>query len=382
MFYYYFRVFNWFCTAFGMKKPFLLSNGQACNVTYWSKLWSVMVITIFIVLDFTSDNESTKEGIKTYFEDISDINDLIFNIIILIIDFFHPSTLWSELYMTLSNIFNRLKLSNRNLKMIALKLYVWIFLPSVVFIPIFFMEIFIPQFAQFTILIKVPGYLATLHLVIHLCLVLAVLRNINKILNKTHQFNVKDTEIPFLTKESSMFRYFRYFFNTNVNFMVADVSDSNFSIQSLCKIYDDLITCIQLLEKLHGKQILCTIWMMFSGAVIGVTLMSCEEVECPGIITIRIVLPFIWSSLCCIVGDQLKQEVEWTEILIMKHLIDFKCDLPRKKVLETFKQLVSTNKLQFTAGNLFRVNYHLIIGTIMNVITYSIICIQLFLRTN
>ncbi|XP_063386493.1 uncharacterized protein LOC134672480 [Cydia fagiglandana] len=376
MFYYYFRVFNWFCTAFGMKKPFLLSNGQACNFTYWSKFWSVMVITIFIVLHFTSDNESTKEGIKTYLDDISDINELIFNIIVLVIDFFHPSTLWSELYMTLSNIFNCLKLSNRNLKMIALKLYVWIFLPSVVFIPIFFMEIFIPQFAQFTILIKVPGYLAILHLVIHLHLVLAVLRNINEILNKAH---VKDTEITFLTKESSMFRYF---LNTKINFMEADVSDSNFSIQSLCKIYDDLITCIQLLEKLHGKQILCTIWMMFSGAVIRVTLMSCEEVECPWLITIRIVLPFIWSSLCCIVDDQLKQEVELTEIIIMKHLIDFKCDLSRKKVLETFKQLVSTNKLQFSAGSLFCVNYHLIIGTVMNVITYSIICIQLFLRTD
>lgn len=60
----------------------------------------------------------------------------------------------------------------------------------------------------------------------------------------------------------------------------------------------------------------------------------------------------------------------------------FVLDLPRKKVLETFKQLVSTNKLQFTAGNLFRVNYHLIIGTVMNVITYSIICIQLLLRTD
>ncbi|XP_063548056.1 uncharacterized protein LOC134755431 [Cydia strobilella] len=379
MFYYYFRVFNWFCTAFGMKKPFLLSNGQACNFTYWSKVWSVMVITIFIAIHFISNNDSTKEGIKTYVEDISDINDLIFNIIILIIDFFHPLTLWTELYMTFGNIFNRLKLSNRNLKMIALKLYVWIFLPSVVFIPTFFMEIFIPQFAQFTILIKVPGYLATLHLVIHLHLALAVLRNINKKLYKAHQFYVKDTEIPFLTKESSMFRYF---LNINVNFMEADVSDSNFSIKSICKIYDDLITCVKLLEKLHGKQILCTIWMMFSGAVIGVTLMSCEEVECPWILSIRIVLPFIWSSLCCIVDDQLRQEVDWTEILIMKHLIDFKCDLPRKKVLETFKQLVSTNRLQFTAGSLFRVNYHLIFGTVMNVITYSIICIQLFLRTD
>ncbi|XP_063374466.1 uncharacterized protein LOC134662125 [Cydia amplana] len=379
MFYYYFRVFNWFCTAFGMKKPFLLSNGQAFNVTYWSKFWSVMVITIFIALDFTSDNESTKGGIKTYLDDISDINDLIFNIIILIIDIFHPSTLWSELYMTFSNIFNRLKLTNQILKMIAFKLYVWIFLPSVVFIPIFFMEIFIPQFAQFTILIMVPGYLATLHLVIHLHLVLAVLRNINKLLNKANQFHVKDTEIPFLTTESNMFRYF---LNIDVNFMEADVSDSNFSIISLCKIYDDLITCVQLLEKLHGKQILCTIWMMFSGAVLGVTLMSCEEVECPWIITIRILLPFIWACLCCFVDDQLRQEVEWTEILIMKRLIDFKCDLPRKKVLETFKQLVSTNKLQFTAGNLFRVDYHLIIGTVMNVITYSIICIQLFLRTD
>lgn len=244
MFYYYFRVFNWFCAAFGMKKPFLLPNGQACNVTYWSKFWSVTVITIFIAINFASKGEGTREDIKFYLEDIADINDLIFNIIIIIIDIFHSSTLWSELYMTFSNIFNRLKMSNRNLKMIALKLYLWIFLPSVVFILTIFLEIFIPQPVQFIILIKVPGYLATLHLVIHLHLVLAVLRSINKILNKSHQFTS--------VKESSMFRYF---FNINVNFLEADVSDSNFSIKFLCKIYDDLITCIQLLEKLHGKQV-------------------------------------------------------------------------------------------------------------------------------
>ncbi|XP_073953005.1 uncharacterized protein [Choristoneura fumiferana] len=121
---------------------------------------------------------------------------------------------------------------------------------------------------------------------------------------------------------------------------------------------------------------------MFSSAVIGATLVSSEETKNPWMVITRSVLPFTWFALCCFVDDKLKKEVEWTEILIMKHLIDFKCDLPRKNILETFKQLVSTNSLQFTAGNLFHVNYAMILGTVMNVITYSIILVQLFISTN
>ncbi|XP_013173867.1 PREDICTED: uncharacterized protein LOC106122454 [Papilio xuthus] len=87
---------------------------------------------------------------------------------------------------------------------------------------------------------------------------------------------------------------------------------------------------------------------------------------------------YLWYYLCCYVNEQMSKEVEQAEILIMKYLINFKCDQSRRNLMSTFKQLVSTNRIQFTACNLFRLNYANILRTIVSVITYSIILNQLF----
>ncbi|XP_037296981.1 uncharacterized protein LOC119190059 [Manduca sexta] len=79
------------------------------------------------------------------------------------------------------------------------------------------------------------------------------------------------------------------------------------------------------------------------------------------------------------IEDKLAKEVKQVETHIVKYLIDYRCDETTRNVLQTFKQLVSTNRLMFTAGNVFRLDYGMILGTIINIITYSIILIQLFL---
>ncbi|CAG4945292.1 uncharacterized protein LOC123695092 [Colias croceus] len=121
-----------------------------------------------------------------------------------------------------------------------------------------------------------------------------------------------------------------------------------------------------------------TIWLMFSSAVSAVALISSEQTKHPWLDFVQGLLPFIWYSIGCYLDDQIRKEVERTDLIIIKHLIDFRYDQNTKDVLNVFKQAISINSLQFTAGNLYRLNYASMLGTVVSVITYSIMVIQLF----
>lgn len=45
----------------------------------------------------------------------------------------------------------------------------------------------------------------------------------------------------------------------------------------------------------------------------------------PFLTVLRLVAPLLWYTTLGFLDDQLRQEVELTEIVIMKHLIDFRC---------------------------------------------------------
>ncbi|CAK1544064.1 unnamed protein product [Leptosia nina] len=143
-------------------------------------------------------------------------------------------------------------------------------------------------------------------------------------------------------------------------------------------MYDDLCTCVQLLQKLHSLQIILTTWLMFSSAVSAVALVSTEKTDTPWLSAVNGLFPFFWYSIGCYIDDQIRQEVERTDLIIIKLLIDFRCDDTTKDILNVLKQAISINTLQFTAGNLYRLNYATMLGTLVSVITYSIIVIQLF----
>ncbi|XP_073953004.1 uncharacterized protein [Choristoneura fumiferana] len=183
MFYHYFRVFNWFSCVFGLKKPFLFLYGETNKINYWNKLWSIAVIASLIALDFITINVTTDFNIKRNLQQISDTNDLIFNIIIILLNL-NGEKIYVKLYEIMNNIFKQVKLSDFNQKMIALKSYAWLFLPTATLVNSILMELYVPESPQFALLIKVPCYLSILHLVVHLLLILAVLRLLNhKLLN-------------------------------------------------------------------------------------------------------------------------------------------------------------------------------------------------------
>lgn len=254
MFYYYFRVFNWFCCAFGLKKPFLLLSGQAHRITYWHKLWSFVIIAALIALDSMAINVTTDFAIKRNLQQISETNDLIFNIIIILLNL-SAEKIYAELYETMNNIFKQFKLSDYNQKMISLKLYAWFFLPTAVLVNSIAMELYVPESPQFALIIKVPCYLSTLHLVVHLHLILAVLRLVNHKLTTANVLHTTLNKHLIRVEHSSRkFSKLKYFLDLDINFIDIDERGQNFSFTLLCKVYDDLSSCIKLLEKCHGKQ--------------------------------------------------------------------------------------------------------------------------------
>nr|XP_032516176.1 uncharacterized protein LOC116769245 [Danaus plexippus plexippus] len=167
-----------------------------------------------------------------------------------------------------------------------------------------------------------------------------------------------------------------YIFNYNIYFPYVK-SDIVIDLKILCKIYDDLCSCLQLLEKCHGVDVLLTVWLMFTNAVAAVTIITKNETTAPSLEIIKAVEVILWFCVGCFIDEQMTQEVEYTQLLVIKNLINFKCDKNRKEVLNTFNTVINSNRLQFRACNLYRMNYGTILGTVVSVITYSIIAVQL-----
>ncbi|CAK1579386.1 unnamed protein product [Parnassius mnemosyne] len=217
------------------------------------------------------------------------------------------------------------------------------------------------------------------HLIIHLFLLLAFLKVINIKLSQLLTFNrgrATDPNVSYLEPMQKRKRSFAYLCNTNISFI--EINPQKGDLKSLCLFYDDISSCIRLLEINHGSQVFLIVWLMFSNTVIGVTMIIVTEKILPWLVISKSAELFIWYYLACYISEQIGNEVKETELLIIKHVIDFRCDEPKRNLLMTFKQLVSSYQIRFTACNLFHLNYGTMLGTIVSVITYSIILNQLF----
>ncbi|CAB3257460.1 unnamed protein product, partial [Arctia plantaginis] len=114
--------------------------------------------------------------------------------------------------------------------------------------------------------------------------------------------------------------------------------------------------------------------------VVGVTLLAGDKESIKWLVLYKTISPFLWGFIICLINEQLCEEVGTTITLIIKCLIDHRSAPTMKPALDTFKQLVTNDRLQFTACNLFNLRYSMLLGTVLNVITYSVIMIQMFLN--
>ncbi|XP_061385402.1 uncharacterized protein LOC116769245 [Danaus plexippus] len=385
MFYFYFRGFSIICSIFGLSKP-LVSSQPDYNpsIFSWRTLWSLVVVAsliIFSVFQMKIDMNSIVDSIHS---EISYTNNVIVSVIIIL----NNITNWEKIYR-MYDVFDKvnreLKLRPNSIKMMSLKLYVWFFIELSLLSIFAILEItYVVQ--PYVIIIRIPVFLSIFHLIVHLSLMLSVLKVIN--FNMLELLKKNSTDDVVIYSYETTTGAVSYIFNYNIYFPYVK-SDIVIDLKILCKIYDDLCSCLQLLEKCHGVdfiycsiyehilKVLLTIWLMFTNAVAAVTIITKNETTEPSLEIIKAVEVILWFCVGCFIDEQMTQEVEYTQLLVIKNLINFKCDKNRKEVLNTFNTVINSNRLQFRACNLYRMNYGTILGTVVSVITYSIIAVQL-----
>ncbi|XP_052739970.1 uncharacterized protein LOC128198454 [Bicyclus anynana] len=204
-------------------------------------------------------------------------------------------------------------------------------------------------------ILRIPLFLSMYHLLIHLCLIVSILKILNReMIEMLNLKNGTSCKIFFVKPHRTRLLFF-YFMDCNIYFIYKKPRGARQDLKCMCQIYDDLCTCVHLLQKCHGLETQ-NLWLEI----------------------IKGIQVYIWFGIECYVDDQIRQEVEKMDLLLIKNMIEFRCDPIRKDTLQLFKQIVNSNRLQFTACNLYRLSYATILGTIVSVITYSVISIQLF----
>nr|WCC57968.1 gustatory receptor 37 [Papilio polytes] len=378
MFYKYFRFYNFLYTVFGLRKPFDITNETKKSIyRLLLVLWSLLIIGLTTSGYFFFVNFNNYLDLKHNLPDVDGINNLIVNIIIIVLELLSDDEVFVQIYNIVRNIFFGLKIDNVSARMFSYKLHLWIGFLSVLFLISIISE-FIFGYRPYVFIFKIPLFLTVTHLIVHLCLLLAFLKAINFKLSQILSFNEEmcTENVSILNDEKfTRKRSVVYFLKAKITFI--EMSSEYIDIKSLCHNYDNIATCVRLLEINHGTQVFFTVWLMFSSAIIGVTIIIVME-KTSWLVVAKVAQLYLWYYICCYVNEQMTKEVEQTEVLIMKYLINFKCDQSRRNLMTTFKQLVSTNRVQFTACNLFHLNYSNILRTIVSVITYSIILNQLF----
>ncbi|XP_022127267.2 uncharacterized protein LOC111001630 [Pieris rapae] len=369
MFYHYFRFFNYISTFFGQRKPFEIRPSSSIGILskFWSLIIAVSIIySSILTIDFTVSLHIKKN------DETGNINEFIVCLIIFLTNL-RREDLNKRLYAVINSVVSGLKLTNKSVKLLTIKLYVWITCISAIYIIAIVKEI-LDYDPPFILLLRIPLYLTLLHFYTHLCLILSLLKLINIFICDIFRLNSEDSFLVEGFSEPN--NLVTYLISYDIRFI--KVKHRNFDLKHLCKMYDHLSTCVQYLQKIHSLQMILTTWLMFSSAVSAVALISTEKTDTPLLKAVNGLLPFFWFGIGCFIDDQIRQEVERTDLIIIKLLIEFRCEPATKEVLGVFKQAISTNSLQFKAGNMYKLNYAAMLGTLVSVITYSIIVIQLF----
>lgn len=249
MFYSYFYVFNWFSSIFGLRKPFIVTG----NNSVWSKIWSILIVLLCLLSHLFLIDFQLEFDFKSNLNNLSDINNLIINILI-VLNNIYKEDVYRKLYETFINIFALVKLNNKSIKTICLKFYIFLFFHVVLFIIAVVLEILFED-PPFVIIMRIPLFFTCFHLLVHMCLILAILRLINgdllQILISTTGAN---TSI-FLEDTKPPKRNFYYFFDPKIYFMNIKPNPKMMNLKTYYEIYDELSTAMLLLENCHGVEV-------------------------------------------------------------------------------------------------------------------------------
>lgn len=254
MFYSYFRPINFICNIFGLPKPMISAKGESVKINLWLKLWSLLVAVAMIGSYSFAINRLIDFDVKKEMEMIPDLIDLVVNILILIINLINSGKICMSIHEIFNAIFKDVKIDNNTLKLFAYKMYLWYSIPFIIFIILIVLEI-LNKYPPFILVIRLPTFLSIMHLTMHLFLLLALIKVINHQLSRilVYNDNARDPKM-IVTENMGKGRILQYLSSPDIEFIEID-NLAQFDLKFLCKLYDDLSTCVHLLEKCYGLQV-------------------------------------------------------------------------------------------------------------------------------
>lgn len=170
------RYINIIFSIFGLKKPFPNKSGIPVQLTIWSKLWSIVVIFILFISYFITCQ--FKDFLKFNLKYVCDINELIVNASILCESVLFQNK-YRSLYESILNIQDIYQIDKEKFESFCYKLSLKLMSIKLLFISVIITEIAISR-PPYTILINIPIFLSFMHAVLHLCIILYLLRHLNK----------------------------------------------------------------------------------------------------------------------------------------------------------------------------------------------------------
>lgn len=250
MFYEYFRIMNFFNGIFGLIKPFRdsINISERPSTRLLNIFWSILIVTFAIVCYFFSVNIDVYSHLKYNLPDIYGTNNLIVNVLMVILELTNADVVFAQIYNVVRNLFRGLKISALSVKLLSLKLQLWIIFMLGVFFALILSE-FLLDFLPYVLVFKIPVFLTMVHLIVHLCLLLAFLKVINQKLSQS----LNHDSLNLIKQNSIQTRPLTYLLNGQISFI--EISPQYLDIKSLCRFYDDLTSCIRLLEINHGTQV-------------------------------------------------------------------------------------------------------------------------------
>lgn len=255
MFYYYFRYYNVICTVFGLKKPFIYPHVRnQAFISIWNKVWCLFIVCCAVATHLIAIKFDLQFHIKHNLSEISNINNLIVATIVLFRNIFKEHT-YTEIYGVLIKMLNELKISPTRIRLISTKLCILFTLQSIIFVIFISLEMIFDN-PPYLIVVRIPLFLAIFHLTTHLYLIVSILKIVNcnmKEMLKTNNI-VYDSFVKNKSTRKRSKSILLYLLDFKISFF--DVNPNlKLDLKVLCKTYDDLCTCIQLLQKCHGVEV-------------------------------------------------------------------------------------------------------------------------------
>lgn len=242
MLYHHLRFFNYIFVIHGLKKPFTNNTEHVSKVTILDRLWTLVILTMIIACYFFFVLNPLSPDIKKNLELICQTNEFIVCSLTMVVYLAQNQRSYKTLYRTINGIVRRFNIQAHYLRKFCWKMYLLSIFPFGASSCLTIWAIYSGN-SWHNIVVRIPLFLENIHLLLHICIIIALLKTLNAKLAEKLNLS-KNTFFNVGIERSQLFA-----------FQVKPSEREYFATKYFCHVYDDLCQSIKLLEKQHGVQV-------------------------------------------------------------------------------------------------------------------------------